>query len=67
MNKKSVIFQGFFSLFVLCLFLFTNSCSRSVENCKWSPDYERIGESVLESMDNMKEIEIRAAMLRCGF
>lgn len=53
--------------FVLTLFFLLISCSGMRENCKIKPDLERIGESVLENKENLKEIELRAAQARCNF
>ena len=71
MHKKTLIFQHFLTFFVLLLFFFVNSCSFSTKDerieCKWSPDYEKIGESALNSMDDMKRIQIEQLKAACNF
>jgi len=77
-TKKSVINQQFLIFFVLCLFFFINSCSFSYKtgeistkseriDCKWSPDYEKIGESAMDSMDDMKRVELQQLKAACNF
>jgi len=67
MTQKTLIFQRFLIFFVLTLFFLTAGCSKTVKNCKISPDYERIGESVVENSQNISETEYKAAKMRCGF
>ena len=71
MHKKTLINQRFLTFFVLVLFFLVNSCSFSTKKerfeCKWSPDYERIGESAMDSMDDMKRIELQSIIARCNF
>jgi len=71
MHKKTLIFQRFLIFFVLPLFFFVNSCSFSTKNeqieCKWSPDYERISESAMDSLDDMKRINIQQMKAACNF
>ena len=71
MQEKTLINQRFLTFFVLTLFFLVNSCSFSTKNerieCKWSPDYERIGESALDSLDDMKKIEIQQMKAACNF
>ena len=71
MHKKTLIFQRFLIFFVLSLFFFVNSCSFSTKDerieCKWSPDYEKIGESALDSLDDMKRIQIEQLKAACNF
>ena len=71
MQEKTLINQRFLTFFVLILFFFINSCSFSTKDerieCKWSPDYERIGESALDSLDDMKRIEIQQMKAACNF
>ena len=71
MHKKTLIFQHFLTFFVLLLFFFVNSCSFSTKDerieCKWSPDYEKIGESALDSLDDMKRIQIEQLKAACNF
>ena len=77
-TKKSVINQQFLTFFVLCLFFIVNSCTFSYKtgefstktkriDCKWSPDYEKIGESALENVENLAETEWRSANMSCDF
>ena len=71
MTKKSERNQHFLHFFVLFLFFFVNSCYITTKNerieCKWSPDYERIAESAMDSMDDMKRIELESIIARCNF
>ena len=71
MHKKTLINQRFLNFFVLVLFFLVNSCYISTKNerfeCKWSPDYERIADEALNSMDDMKRIEIQMMKARCNF
>ena len=71
MAKKTLILQRFSTFFVLVLFFLVNSCYISTKNerfeCKWSPDYERIADEALNSMDDMKRIEIQMMKARCNF
>ena len=71
MHKKTLINQRFLTFFVLVLFFLVNSCNFLTKNerfeCKWSPDYERIGESAMDSMDDMKRIELQSIIARCNF
>jgi len=71
MAKKTLINQRFLTFFVLVLFFLVNSCNFSTKNerfeCKWSPDYERIGESAMDSMDDMKRINLQQMKARCNF
>ncbi len=59
--KKKYTFFAICSLFVLV------SCSKTVENCKISPDYDKIGESVLENRENVSESEWKSAEMSCSF
>ena len=36
-------------------------------DCKWSPDYEKIGESAMDSMDDMRRIQIQQMKAACNF
>ena len=56
-----------YAFFVVCSLFVLVSCSKTVENCKISPDYEKIGESVLENKENISESEWRAANMSCNF
>ena len=77
-TQKSVINQHFLTFFVLSLFFFINSCSFSYKtgeistkteriDCKWSPDYENIADSALDSLDDMKRIELQQLKAACNF
>jgi len=71
MHKKTLINQRFLTFFVLILFFFINSCSFSTKDeridCSFKPDYEKIGESALDSLDDMKRIEIQQMKAACNF
>jgi len=67
MAEKTLIYQRLLKFFVLALFFLLISCEKTKENCKFNPDWERIGESVMDSMDDMKRAELRSAKLKCGF
>ena len=71
MAKKTLILQRFSTFFVLVLFFFVNSCYITTKNerfeCKWSPDYERIADESLNSMDDMKRINIQQMKAACNF
>jgi len=71
MKKKTLINQRFLNFFVLSLFFLALSCNFQSKNeridCKWSPDFERIGESAMDSMDDMRRIELRQMKARCNF
>ena len=71
MQEKTLINQRFLTFFVLFLFFLANSCSFSTKKerfeCKWSPDYERIGESAMDSMDDMKRINLQQLKAACNF
>ena len=70
-TKKSVKNQHFLIFFVLALFFFVNSCNFSTKNkeieCKWSPDYENIGKSAMDSLDDMKRIQLQQLKAACNF
>ena len=67
MQIKTLIFQRYILFFVLILFLFTNSCSRSVENCRFSPDYLEISESAIKNYDSLTETEWQSVLMSCSF
>jgi len=71
MHKKTLINQRFLTFFVLFLFFFINSCNFSTKNeridCKWSPDYENISDEALNSLDDMKRINIMQMKAACNF
>ena len=56
-----------YAFFVVCSLFVLVSCSKTVENCKIAPDYEKIGESVIENQRNLPETELRAMKMSCGF
>jgi hypothetical protein len=53
------------------LFFFVNSCNFSTKKqeieCKWSPDYENIGKSAMDSLDDMKRIQLQQLKAACKF
>jgi len=65
--QKTLINQRFLILFVLLLFFLASGCSKTVKNCKISPDYVQIGESVVEISQNIGETEYKAVKMVCGF
>ena len=71
MAKKTLINQQFLTFFVLSLFFFVNSCNFITKNerfeCKWSPDYENIADSALDSLDDMRRINIQQMKAACNF
>ena len=78
MSKKTLINQRFLIFFVLSLFFFVNSCNFHAEkgsirtdskriNCKYSPDYENIADSALDSLDDMRRIELMQMKAACNF
>jgi len=71
MKKKTLINQHFLNFFVLLLFFLVISCQFSTKNerieCKWSPDYERIADEALNSMDDMRRINIQQMKAACNF
>jgi len=71
MAKKTLINQRFLTFFVLLLFFFVNSCNFTTKNerieCKWSPDYENIADSALDSLDDMRRINIQQMKAACNF
>ena len=78
MQEKTLIHQRFPSFFVLILFFFVISCNFHAEkgsirtdskriDCKWSPDYENISDEALNSLDDMKRINIMQMKAACNF
>ncbi len=67
MHKKTLINQHFLIFFVLLSFFFTISCSKVVENCEYSPDFDLNSESLSESLDGIAQIEKIQAKARCNF
>jgi|TARA_B100000287_G_scaffold381651_1_gene386202 hypothetical protein len=58
--QKIKIFVILCSLFVLV------SCG-TVKDCKITPDYERIGQSASENLNNLRETNLRSALASCVF
>ena len=78
MHKKTLINQHFLTFFVLVLFFFVVSCQFSAKKerielkneritCEWSPDYENIADSALDSLDDMRRIELMQMKAACNF
>ena len=78
MQQKTLINQHFLTFFVLSLFFFINSCNFHAEkgsirtdskriDCKWHPDYERLADEALNSLDDMKRIELMQLKAACNF
>jgi hypothetical protein len=55
------------ALFLLIVLVLFTSCSRKVEKCKFSPDFELSNESMSESLDGIVQIEKLQAKTRCKF
>ena len=58
---KKPLFYVTFSLFLFTI------CSGCVKTCKFSPDYEKIGDSALKNKENLMETNLKHAYLRCKF
>ena len=58
--KKPLLYVTFL------LFLFT-ICSGCVKTCKFSPDYEKIGDSALKNKENLTETNLRSGKMACKF
>ena len=78
MQEKTLKNQHFLTFFVLSLFFFVNSCNFHAEkgsirtdskriDCKYSPDYENIADSALDSLDDMRRIELMQMKAACNF
>tara|TARA_B100001939_G_scaffold145499_1_gene126070 strand:+ start:223 stop:459 length:237 start_codon:yes stop_codon:yes gene_type:complete len=78
MKKKTLINQRFLNFFVLVLFFFVISCQFSAKKerielkneritCEWSPDFEKIGDSALDSMDDLRRAELMHMKTACNF
>jgi hypothetical protein len=67
MHKKTLINQHFIIFFVLALFFLVSGCSKSVEKCKYSPDFDVNSESLSESLDGIVQIEKMQLKTRCKF
>ena len=78
MHKKTLINQRFSNFFVLVLFFLVISCQFSAKKerielkneritCEWSPDYENIADSALDSLDDMRRIELMQMKAACNF
>ena len=63
MKKKQK--KKFFLFFFFCFVLI--SCIKNLENCKVTPDLERISESALKNRENITETELRSAQIRCNY
>ena len=66
-SEKNYKNQHFIAFFVLVLFFFLTSCTGIRQNCKISPDLERIGESAIENKENLTETELRSAKINCNY
>ena len=64
-NQNNLVKKPLF-YFIFSLILFT-FCSGCVNSCKFSPDYEKIGDSALENKENLMETNLKHAYLRCKF
>ena len=58
--KKPLLYVTF------SLFLFT-FCSGCVKTCKFTPDYEKIGDSALENKENLMETNLKSGKVACNF
>ena len=78
MQEKTLIHQRFPNFFVLALFFFAISCNFHAEkgsiradseriDCEWSPDYEKIGDEALDSLDDMRRINLMQLKAACNF
>ena len=78
MHKKTLINQRFLNFFVLVLFFLVISCQFSAKKerielkneritCEWSPDYEKIGDEALDSLDDMRRINLMQMKAACNF
>ena len=54
----------FYVIFSLILFTF---CSGCVKTCKFSPDYEKIGDSALENKENLMETNLKSGIMTCNY
>jgi hypothetical protein len=52
---------------LIFLFLFCSSCVKNIKDCKFAPDLEQIGESVLKNKENLSKTELRSAQVRCKY
>ena len=51
---------------IFLLFLFA-ICSGCVKTCKFTPDYEQIGDSALENKENLMETNLKSGKVACNF
>ena len=58
--KKPLLYVTF------SLFLFT-FCSGCVKTCKFTPDYEQIGDSALKNKENLMETNIKSGKMTCNY
>jgi len=52
------------------LFLFCSNCSKTLENCTFKPDLQKIGEEISESVESKREINVnnmKSAQATCKF
>jgi|TARA_B100000959_G_scaffold286809_1_gene367403 hypothetical protein len=52
-------------MFLLCSILL-NSCV-NITDCRLSPDYERIAESMEENKSDLRQTELKSALFSCSF
>ena len=51
-----------------CMKEHTDGDGKKIEiECKWSPDYEKIADEALNSLDDMKRIQIQQLKAACNF
>ena len=78
MHKKTLINQRFLNFFVLVLFFLVVSCQFAVKKerielkneritCEWKPDYENLANEALNSLDDMKRIQLMQMKAACNF
>jgi hypothetical protein len=63
-TKKLVKKPLFYVTFLLFLFSFCSGCSYS---CKFSPDYEKIGDSAAENIENLAETNLKSGKIVCNY
>lgn len=55
------------TLFLLCSLFVLVNCTKTVEKCKYSPDFDISTESMSESLDGIIQIEKMQLKSRCKF
>ena len=55
------------TFFLLCSLFVLVNCTKTVENCKYSPDFDISTESMSESLDGIVQIEKMQLKSRCKF